>query len=358
MLFFISEELAQKAVNGDGAIIDALSSLGYFWRTGCCLVDGSRATLEALKNIGILESDYNLILSRKQDVTGLYKKIDFFVVLQARNGVSDKLIEGAVGKSVVIDEFENRIKFALNVVLCENIRDYDLYLWGAKRFCDIDAQIFRLNTLGYNGGGAVIIESAKHLSDFPCLTICDNDKKYPEDDEGDTIKDLKLYYITSNLMLTWKYELKVHEIENLIPLSLLCLVWGSKGLVKKMKALKSNPNYGAFFSFFDFKEGFKKSTLRKMDNGAIPSLHNYIAMLKSLGITQQKINTTLASRYKKSEPALLQGVSKDLLKLTVEFIGSNYLDDTIIPDNHQTEDWKNITRKIWSIGCANNPRRV
>lgn len=358
MLFFISDDLAHRAANNERSVIEALSSLGYFWRIGCCLVDASRAALDTLRSIKELSEDYELILLRKQDVTGLYQKIDFFVVLQSCDSAPDKYIDGAIGRSVNIAKFDNRIKFALNIVLCENVRDYDFYLWGAKYFSDIDNDVFKLNTLGYNGGGAVIVESAKHLSDYPCLTICDNDKKYPEDDEGNTLKDLRAFYLASRLVLTWQFELKVHEVENLIPLSLLCMVWGTKGLPKKMKKIKSNPNYGMFFSFFDFKEGLKRSTLREMNINAVPSLHNYISVLKLLGLSQKRIDQVLASSYKKNEPAMLHGVSKDLLKLTVEFLEANNLSTPVVVDAHQSEDWTNIMRKIWSIGCANNPRRV
>ena len=358
MLFFISDDLAHRATNNERPVIEALSSLGYFWRIGCCLVDASRTALESLRCIKELSEDYGLILSRKQDVTGLYQKIDFFVVLQPCDGKPDKNIDGAIGRSVNIAEFDNRIKFGLNIVLCENVRDYDFYLWGSKYFSDIDSDVFRLNTLGYNGGGAVIVESAKHLSDYPCLAICDNDKKYPEDDDGDTLKDLRAFYLASRLELAWQYELKVHEVENLIPLSLMCMVYGTKGTLKKIKKTKSNPNYGVFFSFFDFKEGLKRSTLREMNNNAVPSLSNYITILKLFNITQQKIDQVLASSYKKNEPTMLLGVSKDLLKLTVEFLEANNLSTPVVVDAHQSDDWTNIMRKIWSIGCANNPRRL
>lgn len=358
MLFFISESLADQANGGDRNVIDALSSLGYFWRKGCCLVDGSRTVLESLRNNECLHDDFNLILMKKQEVVSLYQKIDFFVVLQTEDGLPDVVIDGAVGRSVNVMSFENRIKLALNIVLCENIRDYDFYLWGAKYFSDIDDDVFRLNTLGYNGGGAVIVESAKHLEDFPCLIICDNDRKYPEDDEGDTLKNLRNYFMAARPLLTWRYELKVHEVENMIPLSLLCMAWGSKGLVKKMKNGINNTNYGSFFSFFDFKEGFKRSTLREMNNSHVPSFSNYVSMLKSLGREQQKINDVLASTYKKNEPAILNGLSKDLMKIVLDFLSSNNLTQPVIADSYQQDDWNNITRKLWSIGCANRPRRV
>lgn len=358
MLFFISESLADQALGGDKNLIDILSSLGYFWRTGCCLVDGSRAVLESFRNNEYLRDVYSLILMTKQDVVSLYQKIDFFVVLQTEDGLPDIIIDGAVGRSVNVMLFDNRIKLALNIVLCENIRDYDFYVWGAKYFSDIDDDIFQLNTLGYNGGGSVIVESAKHLENFPCLVICDNDRKYPEDDEGDTLKDLRNYYMSARPLLTWRYELKVHEVENMIPLSLLCMAWGSKGFVKKMKSCISNANYGSFFSFFDFKEGFRRSTLREMNNSHVPSFSNFVSMFRSLGLAQQKINDVLASTYKKNEPALLHGLSKDLMKIVLDFLSSNNLTQPVIADGYQEDDWNNIMRMIWSIGCANRPRRV
>lgn len=358
MLFFISEEVAKQACNGDGEIIDSLYSLGYFWRIGCCLIDGSRDSLIKLSNIDTLKGDYELILQQKQSVLGLYKEIDFFVFLCINDRAVSKIIDGAEGKAVNINHFKNRIKYGLSLVLCENIRDYDFYKWGAQYFCDIDDDVFRIHSLGYNGGGAVIVESAKHIADLPCLAICDNDKKYPEDDEGQTLRDFRNYYVSERPLLTWMYEIKVHEIENLIPYNLLCMAFSTKGLVSKMKSVKSNPNYGTFFSYFDFKEGFKKSTLRKMRNGHVDSFINYVSFLKAIGVSQSKIDTTLASSYKRNESSLLAGLSGDLLKCVVEFVYSHHLSSPVILDDFQKDDWNNIKRKMWSIGCANIPRRL
>lgn len=359
MLFFISEEVAQQAANGDDEIIDSLYSLGYFWRTGCCLVDGSRSSLQKLADIDKLKDDYELILQQKQSVLGLYKEIDFFVVLSADdNPAAGRIIDGAEGKAVSINHFKNRIKYGLSLVLCENIRDYDFYKWGAQYFSDIDDDVFKIQSLGYNGGGAVIVESAKHIADLPCLAICDNDKKYPEDDEGQTLTDFRNYYLSERPLLTWMYEIKVHEIENLIPHNLLCMAYSTKGLVNKMKGVKTNPHYGLFFSFFDFKEGFKRCTLRKMRNENVASYNSYLSFLRSIGVPQSKIDSTLASSFKKNESSLLSGLSGELLRYVVEFVCSHNLTTPVVLDDHQKDDWRNITRKMWSIGCANNPRRV
>lgn len=358
MLFFISDEVVSQAENGNREIIDTLYSLGYFWRTGCCLVDGSRNSMLRLLTIESLKQDYELILDQKQSVSSLYKELDFFVVLRTIDNGSDINIAGALGRSVNINRFGNRIKFGLSIILCENIRDYDFYRWGAKEFSNIDESIFRLQTFGYNGGGAVIVESAKHVVEYPCFAICDNDKKFPEDEEGDTLTELRNYYLAERPILTWKYEIKVHEIENLIPHNLLCMAYSSTGLVKKMKNVLNHPNYGIFFSFFDFKEGFKKSTLRKMRNMSVPSYSRYIAFLRAIGISQNKIDSALSSSYKKSESPLLQGLSGELLKYVVDFVLSYPMPRPVVIDDHQKVDWKNITRKIWSIGCANVPRRL
>lgn len=358
MLFFISDEIASLAKENNSEIIDSLYSLGYFWRTGCCLVDGSRNTLQVLADIDTLNGDYELILQQKQSVLGLYKEIDFFVVLCLDDNAAGKIIDGAEGKLVSIKHFSNRIKYGLSFVLCENIRDYYLYKWGAQYFSDIDDNVFRIHSLGYNGGGAVIVESAKHISELPCLAVCDNDKKYPEDNEGQTLTDFRKYFLSERPLLTWMYEIKVHEIENLIPHSLLCMAYSSKGLVNKMRGVKTNQNYGTFFSFFDFKEGFKKSTLRKMRNENVASYNSYLSFLRAIGVPQSKIDATLSSSYNRNESPLLSGLSGELLKCVVEYVASHHLTTPVVLDDYQKDDWKNITRKMWSIGCANNPRRV
>lgn len=358
MLFFISEEIAKLAERGDKEVCNALYSLGYFWRTGCCVVDGSRDSLTKLCNIPILKDNYTLILSQKQNVISLYKQIDFYLILSNVDGGFDTIIEGAIGKHINISHFKNHLKYGLSLVLCENILDYDFYKWGAEYFGEIDQSIFRIYSLGYNGGGRTTAECAKHLSDLPFLTICDNDKLYSEDDEGDTVKAIRNYYIEERPLISWKYELTAHEIENLIPLDLLCLVLGAGGFCKRMKNVKDNPFYGTFFRFFDFKEGFKKCTLREMKRNNVPSYSDLEAFLITFGVNQDRINTALRARYKKNESPLVSGVNGELLRNTINYLNTHDLIDDIVVDDHQKDDWRNIIRKIWSIGCASVPARL
>ena len=358
MLYFISDQVAQKAIDLDRDVLDALCALGYYWRMGCCLVDGSRKCLELLSGIDELKEDYSRIVKQKQNVVGLYKEIDFFIILYARDSASSKTIEGAVGKPVDISFFKNRMKFGLNIVLCENIIDYDFFYWGANYYCGFKSDAFRLHAFGYNGGGDTTLLCAKHVKDYLCLVICDNDKKYPEDELGNTVEGLREYHISERPPMTWLYDLKVQEAENLIPLCLLCKVHGVRGLIKKMKVLRVDAKYGSFFGFFDFKEGFKRATLRKMKRENVGSFASYISVLKSLGVKQSVIDNTLSSGYKKNETPLVHGLGGDILKDTVEYLNIHELLDSVELADYQKDDWKNITRKIWSIGCANNPRRV
>lgn len=358
MLFFISDDVSQKAIGGDREVVDALCALGYYWRTGYCLVDGSRKSLELLSEVKELKYDYAQIVKQKQNVIGLYKEIDFFIVLHTKESATSKTIDGAVGKPVAIGSFKNRINFGLNIILCENIIDFDFYLWGAKYLSGIKGDVFRLCAFGYNGGGGTTLSCATHVKDYLCLIICDNDKKYPEDEAGNTVKGLHEYYLAERPSLTWLYDIKVQEAENLIPFCLLCKVYGNRGLIKKMKPLPIDVKFGSFFSFFDYKEGFKKHTLRKMKKDNVSSFSDYLSMLKSLGVQQKVIDDTLSKKCKKNENPILHGLGGDILRKTVEYLDTHSVSERIELADYQKEDWKNIRRKFWSIGCANNPRRV
>jgi hypothetical protein len=358
MLFFISDDVAQKAIGRDREVVDTLCALGYYWRTGYCLVDGSRKSLELLSEVEELKNDYAQIVKQKQNVVGLYKEIDFFIVLHTKESTSLKMIDGAVGKTVAIGSFKNRMNFGLNIILCENIVDFDFYLWGAKYLSDINGNVFRLSAFGYNGGGGTTLSCATHVKDHLCLIICDNDKKYPEDEPGSTVKRLREYYMAERPSLTWLYGLTVQEAENLIPYCLLCKVYGMRGLIKKMKPLPVDVKFGSFFSFFDYKEGFKKHTLRKMKKENVGSFLTYLSMLKSLGVQQKAIDDTLTKKFRKNENPILPGLGGDILKETVDYLDTHNMSEKIELADYQKEDWDNIRRKIWSIGCANNPRRV
>lgn len=62
-------------------------------------------------------------------------------------------------------------------MVCENVKDYDLYKWGTDSLVKVlKDNIFRLNIMPYNGGGSTIVDSVRHLDGFNKLLITDSDK--------------------------------------------------------------------------------------------------------------------------------------------------------------------------------------
>lgn len=86
------------------------------------------------------------------------------------------------------------------------------------------------------------------------------------------------------------------------------------------------------------------------------SLADYKKVLNSIGIADDRIKKELKKKYdKNSDNELVCGFGDAILQDCLSFIFSNNVDFKI--SDFQEKDWKNISRKIWSLGCAMKPKR-
>ena len=132
-----------------------------------------------------------------------------------------------------------------------------------------DIGYLNINFEEQNGGGSTISKSlSRIISDEKrmCLCIVDSDKKYKEASPGNTMKNIidiidekvQVYFVEI-------FPLEIHEIENLIPISIMEKVidknnWEKQGLefikyLTKIDATEKSPRF-----YFDLKEGILKSS--------------------------------------------------------------------------------------------------
>lgn len=360
MLYYIDSSIVEAVAQQNDSVVQRLDELLYCWKRGLCILDSCRRNLDRLIALGGSMKDFSAVKAVKQGIHNIYSDIDFFIVLT--NGNANPQLDADLSKKAALLEITSIsgvFNFAINFVVCENVRDYDLYKWGTdslvKALKDI---IFNLNIMPYNGGGSTIVDSVRHLNGFNKLLITDSDKKYASCPKGSTDSLIQQYIRTERPDLCWSYTLIVHEVENLLPFEVIENVTSTvKYKIKKLNIIKDDAFGNTFLIYFDFKNGFRCSHLRLIRKNENTSLGNYKKLLSSIGISEDRIKKALKMKYdKNTDNELVCGFGDSILPDCLTYISSHDNVNLNILD-YQKEDWGNISRKIWSLGCAMKPKR-
>lgn len=363
MLFFIDDSVVEAAEKGTTAVLKKLNDLFYCWEKGLCIIGCSRKNLIKLckiKGIG----NYQLVLSASQGIQSLYADLDFFIYLIYGENKGHSLGEFSDKyRELEITSFRGILDMSLNFIVCENVTDYSFYIWLTEQSIrSLQCRSYRLNVLPFNGGGSTTVASLKYIQNHFCLVICDSDVKYEGCKHGDTYRSIK--DCVSNLEFmgkktVWMYVLSVHEAENLVPLDLLEHV-SQKNVIKKIRTIFSKEYGSIFLSFFDLKEGFKESTYRMLKNTDNEVFQKYERILIESGKTKFYLNNLLRRKYEKGKDnCIVCGLGKEILSKAVMYMENNDVSpDNYKVENYQSADWNEISRKIWSLGCAMAPKHI
>lgn len=257
-----------------------------------------------------------------------------------------------------ITKFNGLFNFAINFVVCENVRDYDLYHWGTISIINVlKNKVFNLNVMPYNGGGSTIVDSVRHLLGYNKLIITDSDKKYMSCSVGSTDALIQEYIKTEIPVQCWAYTLSAHEVENLLPFEVIEKVTTAvKYKIRNLNIIRDSTFGNTFLLYFDFKNGFRGSHLRMIRQKEFSTFGKYKKVLNSVGIADNRIKKELKKKYdKNTDNELVCGFGDAILSDCLSYISSNNIDFKI--SDFQKEDWTSISRKIWSLGCAMKPKR-
>lgn len=362
MLYYIDDSVLQAAINQDADVIECLKDFAYAWRKGQCLISASRQTFAGLRIINGLDK-YTMVEKSAQGIHNLYASLDFFVVLNTNNARVTSLQQFS-NKFVTMDilEFKDPKQINNNFLVCENVRDSSFYVDGTNfLLSSFMGNAFRLNISDGNGGGGTIVDVLKKYEKYPCLAICDTDKKYPNYKIGQTLTDVKAYFNGCHGTRMWMYALEVHEVENLIPLKLLEVVRKEKVHKQRMNTIKSiiSTNAGNdFLKYFDFKKGFREKLLVEIKGKDANYFNVCKQMLQNIGKTQHEINKIISMGVNSSKE-IISGFGDVILGDTLNYIQCNNINANLLKLNsYQQHDWDAIANKIWSLGCAMVPRRL
>lgn len=362
MLFYLDDSVVEAAETNT-EVRDKLQELYYCWSHGLCIVSSSRKNFLRLKEIPGLES-YIYIQKTVQGIQGIYATLSFFVILYHQQKKNNSLKSySLISRDIEICAFTSMMEFAAYFLVCENVKDYEFYIWLTLQHNDfLKEHNFVLNTLPFNGGGDTIVDSINHIKRYFLLVVTDSDKKYINSSLGNTAAKVASHIESlgyQNVKTCWSYSMEAHEIENLIPLSLLKLVVGEKKIAIYEK-INSTVFGDIFLKYFDFKEGFRESSYRSIKKNNYPQLSNYREMLLQIGKNDKSLAKSLHKVYNKNnDNEIVAGLGKTILGDTLTYLNThNVSANAITIEKYQLNDWNEISRRVWSLGCAMSPQRV
>lgn len=246
-------------------------------------------------------------------------------------------------------------------LVCENLTDCNFYLNATNYFLRKKYnQKLNFNIRKILGGGSTTNKVVKDVINEKhfCLCIVESDLKYPDDTQGKTADNVD--NIPDSVMLK-KLILKINEMENLVPLSLLNNISGSKceqkGILNflcKLHDEEKCKDKEKHCLYIDLKKGFK------LDSKSISNQNLFNYWQNKLNLNIDDVNNDLKNgiEYLKFEDKPLLGYGNSNIKHKIDSILEsndlkkieNNLDYTSVADCVK-EVLEDIADWIYSFGC-------
>ena len=252
-------------------------------------------------------------------------------------------------KIVINEQRENQLELSLFFfkstasiqpvyILGEHTQDIDFFI----RITKLYFPDYNINCIPQNGGGSDTAKNFKRIQklDSFCLVIIDTDRKYPDDDFGDTHKEVIKVYRKS-LKNIRVYPLNVHEIENLLPISFLCNITNKEGKLFLNKFQKDGTK--DLFRYYDIKQGI---TLDCIENNEL--YYKYAEQIYNLLYKSKKCNFAkfISEMKRNGKTKVFPGIRKDALK---KYMENKNPDNSI---NYFNDEWIKIAKEIVTFTCS------
>ena len=244
------ENLASAARNGDHAVIADIQTL---------------ETLSELNDLGLSARALFKTLKRKwTQLSSLESIVSKKIIAGEFNEI--KKIKNQHGEEihVPISMFDSRELSQKTKLILEDVGDELIYQlitdWFLKKKKGINNFSNLYNCNSVHGGGqrtGFVYKTIERKE--RCLTLCivDTDKKYPTCDFGPTAEKVREAHI-SGTPLNQPFYLEVHEVENLIPISIYRLTYAKHPNDSALKAAYESLEFleeNSAIKFFDSKKG-------------------------------------------------------------------------------------------------------
>lgn len=370
MLYEIDESCVEALKIKNENVIAFLDELALNRRKCKNIVVAMRNVFLEMAKMEVLSltarSVYNKLVGKMSERKILLEKTKKFCRIVASENKKEKMsiINEDEHEIIILNINEcSKDDFTMNtLMLAENEEDIIFYKLVGKYFLKkADIGYLNINFEEQNGGGSTISKSlSRIISDEKrmCLCIVDSDKKYKEASPGNTMKNIidiidekvQVYFVEI-------FPLEIHEIENLIPISIMEKVieknnWEKQGLefikyLTKIDATEKSPRF-----YFDLKEGILKSSFILENEKDDEIVKKYRKKKQYREYWEKYIEDFGVEINNDSENVLIKGICKKILEHTLKYFNALEEIDMIDVEIPVEQKWMEIGEKIYCWGCV------
>ena len=265
----------------------SLNNIASAAEQGKHFILGSSSVLEFLISNHTIDYSsrrtYKKILASRSQIAQILDYVSMIVrvtttVIQIEKELNEKSETTTV--LVPLHYFDDFSKVDNCHLLCEDLFDCGFYKTLTNYVISQNNNPFSFDLKMANGGGQNIANNYRNLvekSNFPCITIIDSDKSFPNAPQKNIITEVQSIYKEQYKMhLTDFYVLKVREIENLIPPHIYSSFNRDYLVYEKMYECAK---YKELYYFSDIKSGIKINDFKIIDY-----LHEQFDLLNEQGV--------------------------------------------------------------------------
>ena len=369
MLYYIDESCVEALSSGDREAAEFLEQLVMHRRKCKNMLLATRKVFDELsksENLASFAREYYRILRNRSSENKLIleKASKYYKVVSGYTG-NQKIEEN--GRECIllsVKEGNNADFTDKSILLVESNDDIEFYALIGKYYLQNNGiqnmQISFQNEIG--GGDTTSIRLANIIDEKQrtCLCIADSDMRYCGAKNGGTLEKILAVAESREQIYYEVYALKMHEIENLIPIELLESVCkeipdAHEGiqLLKKLLRIDSSNNSPVYY--FDYKKGIKKEYFflkegsDKDKEKKFRKLEDYrkywYNILGQCGITINEGGSDF----------LVPGVCERILPHTIQYMKNKWEENKIcdiVSKSYIHESWMEIGAKIVTWGCV------
>lgn len=364
MLYEIDESCLAALKTTNLNIIALLEQLALDRRKCRNVVVAKREILHELANTeklsDVSRAVYKVLGNRMSERKLLLKNAKKYCRIVAMNIEESLIVEG--DQEIIIlntEEGSSKDFTSYPLMLAENEEDIEFYKIVGQYF-------MKKNGLGNlnisfevkNGGGSTIANVLDHIiseKNRMCLCIVDSDRKYRNATYGDTMQ--RIIDVTQGVLQDY-FEvvlLEVHEIENLIPLSVLEKVVDEnnlerQGLLFLKYLIERDGTLESPIFYFDLKKGILKSSFILEEKADAEKQKKYRKRELYRQYWRKYIEEYGIKIDKESNNVLVNGICERVLRCSMKYFHENL--NLVVVEEPIQQVWNKIGEKVYCWGCV------
>lgn len=249
------------------------------------------------------------------------------------------------------------------LMLAENEEDIEFYKFVGQYFVKkTGLGNLNINFEGKNGGGSTISNVLERIiseRNRMCLCIVDSDRKYRDASPGDTMQ--RIIKVTQDIFQDY-FEvllLEIHEIENIIPISVLQKTVDENNLEKQgllffKYLIKCDNTLNSPIFYFDLKKGILKSSFILEEGADDEKQKKYRKKELYRQYWRKYIEEYGIKIDEDSNKILVNGICERVLRYSLKYLRDMNCHDKlnlIEVEEPVQQVWEKIGEKVYCWGC-------